>query len=241
MLAGVIAHRGASGEAPENTIAAVSLAADQGAQSVEIDVSISKDHIPFVHHDDTLDRCTNASGYLSEHSAEELDRVDASKGMKMFAGEPLPRLSAVIDVLARRSISLNLEIKPRAGLEAETVEAICNVIKAKWPSELHLVFSSFNWLSLDLARQHLPEVRRGLLVEEVPENWAAMIERYDCENIHCDGAQLTTDQIEQLSKSDLGIYCYTVNDEEKAKWLIQQGVNGIFTDFPERMIRALRI
>lgn len=241
MLASVIAHRGASGDAPENTIAALSLAADQGAQSVEIDVSISKDNIPYVHHDDTLDRCTNASGYLSDHSAEELDAVDASKGMKMFAGEPLPRLSAVIDVLARRSISLNLEIKPRAGLEADTVEAICQVVKAQWPSELPLVFSSFNWLSLELAKQRLPDIKRGLLVEAVPENWAELIEQYDCRNIHCDGAQLTADQINQLTKAELGIYCYTVNDEEKAKWLLDQGVDGIFTDFPKRMIRALRI
>ena len=87
-LATVIAHRGASGDAPENTIAALALAADHGATCVEIDVSISSDKIPFVHHDDTLDRCTNGSGLLSLHSADALDKLDASKGMDGFANEP---------------------------------------------------------------------------------------------------------------------------------------------------------
>jgi len=164
MLATVIAHRGASGDAPENTLAAISLAADQGARSVEIDVSISKDQIPFVHHDDTLDRCTNGTGLLSAHSAEELDKLDASCGMQAFIGEPLPRLSAVIELLQQRSLGLNLEIKPRVGLEQQTVKAICKDIKSHWPDELPLVFSSFDHNSLALAKELLPSVKRGLLV-----------------------------------------------------------------------------
>jgi len=239
-LATVIAHRGASGEAPENTIAALTLAADQGATCVEIDVSISKDKIPFVHHDDTLDRCTNGSGLLSEYSAISLDQLDASKGMVGYTGEPLPRLSSVVELLTQRRVGLNLEIKPQTGLESETVDAICNMIESDWPASLPLVFSSFSRLSLELAKERLPDVARGLLVEELPEDWQALIELYDCRNIHCDGSKLSADQSLMLANAGLGVYCYTVNDPEAAKALLANGVHGVFTDYPQLLMKSLQ-
>jgi glycerophosphoryl diester phosphodiesterase len=240
-LATVVAHRGASGDAPENTIAALALAADHGATCVEIDVSISSDKIPFVHHDDTLDRCTNGSGLLSLHSAEALDKLDAGKGMDGFDGEPLPRLSNVIDLLSQRSIGLNLEIKPQAGLEAETVDAICAMIESEWPSDLPLVFSSFSRLSLQLAKERLPNIARGLLVEELPADWNSLIDLYGCRNIHCEGSALTADQAKMLAKAGLGVYCYTVNDPKSAETLLASGVHGVFTDYPQRLLKALTI
>jgi glycerophosphoryl diester phosphodiesterase len=240
-LATVIAHRGASGDAPENTIAALALAADHGATCVEIDVSISSDKIPFVHHDDTLDRCTNGSGLLSEHSADLLDKLDASKDMDGFAGEPLPRLSKVIELLTKRSVGLNLEIKPQEGLEAETVEAICSMIESDWPSDLPLVFSSFSRLSLQFAKERLPNIARALLVEELPDDWKASIELYGCRNIHCDGSQLTTDQARMLADAGLGVYCYTVNDVKAAETLLASGVHGVFTDYPQRLMTSLAL
>jgi len=241
LLAPVIAHRGASGNAPENTLAALNLAADHGADCVEIDVSISADNVAFVHHDDSLERCTTGHGLLCEHSATQLDQLDASKGMPEFAGEPLPRLSAVFDLLKARSIGLNLEIKPRSGLEERTVEAICLLVESEWPSHLPLVFSSFNQQSLDIAMQRLPEVARGLLVEEVPDNWETLVKRYQCRNIHCDGGRLTAAQTRRVGDSGTGIYCYTVNDTDKAQALLDSGVNGVFTDYPQRLLRQLSI
>lgn len=238
-LAAVIAHRGASGEAPENTVAALKLAADQGAKCVEIDVSISSDHIPFVHHDDTLDRCTNGSGLLSEQSAQSLDQLIASKGNEAYADEPIPRLAAVINFLSQRNVGLNLEIKPQDGLEHDTVEAICKMIESSWPSDLTLVFSSFSQLSLELVHKRLPDVPRGLLVEELPEDWQQLIDRYECCNLHCDASKLTQDQTKALLSYDLGVYCYTVNDVDKAKELLAWGVHGVFTDHPKLMLESL--
>lgn len=240
-LATVIAHRGASGDAPENTLAALKLAADHGATCVEIDVSISSDNIPFVHHDDTLDRCTNGSGLLSEQSGESLDQLDASSGMDNFAGEPLPRLSSVIALLVQRSIGLNLEIKPQAGLESDTVDAICNMIESDWPSDLPLVFSSFSRLSLELVKKRLPGIARGLLVEELPDDWKSLIDLYGCRNIHCDGSTLNSEQAGMLADAGLGVYCYTVNDPDAAKSLLASGVHGIITDYPLRLMKSLEI
>ncbi len=235
LLARIIAHRGASGDAPENTLAALSLAADQGARCVEIDVSISADYIPFVHHDDNLDRCTSGTGLLCEHRAAELDQLDASKGMADFHGESLPRLSAVFELLKARGLGLNLEIKPRRGMENQTVEAICALIEKRWPDHLPLVFSSFSWPSLAIARQSLPQVPRALLVGGIPDDWQARMAEFGCRNIHCDGAVLTPLQTAELRAADVGIYCYTVNDVDRAKALLDTGAHGVFTDYPKRL------
>lgn len=239
LLAPVVAHRGASGEAPENTLSAISLAYQQGARCVEVDVSISADHIPFVHHDDTLDRCTTGSGLLCEQTAEQLDKLNAGKGMTGFENEPLPRLSALFEFLSQYEMGLNLEIKPRQGLEAATVAAICSLVETAWPTHLPLVFSSFSRASLMCAKQRLPDIPRGLLVEALPDDWSQLIDRYDCRNMHCDGGQLTDSQIEQLRDKGLGVYCYTVNDTNKANQLIKSGVHGVFTDYPKRLLSAL--
>ena len=241
LLTPVIAHRGASGDAPENTLAALRLAINQGVACVEIDVSISADRIPFVHHDHSLDRCTTGTGLLCEHSAEDLDTLDASKGMPGFTGEPLPRLSAVIELLESRAIGLNLEIKPKEGLEKQTVEAICTLIEARWPSHLPLVFSSFSWVSLSYAKQRLPLVPRALLVGAIPDDWQSLIVTYDCRNIHCSGNSLTADQTSQLRQAGLGVYCYTVNDLSLAQSLLNFGAHGVFTDYPQQMLRSLDI
>lgn len=238
-LARIIAHRGASGHAPENTLAALSLAADHGASCVEIDVSISADGVPFVHHDDTLTRCTSGTGLLCEHSAAELDQLDASKGMAGFLGEPLPRLAAVFKLLQARGLGLNLEIKPRHGLEKDTVDAICKLVERSWPKHLPLVYSSFSWQSLACARERLPAVPRALLVGGIPDDWQARIREFGCRNIHCDGAVLTPEQTAELRAADLGIYCYTINDVEQARALLDAGVHGVFTDYPQRLASHL--
>lgn len=238
-LATVIAHRGASGEAPENTVAALRLAADQGATCVEIDVSISRDQIPYVHHDDSLDRCTNGSGLLSEQTADALDQLDASHGKEGYLQEPIPRLAAVIDFLSDRKVGLNLEIKPQEGLEQDTVEAICTMIESSWPSDLALVFSSFSQLSLELAHKRLPSVPRGLLVEELPHNWKQLINKYECCNLHCDASQLSEEQARDVLAQSLGVYCYTVNDVDRARELLSWGVHGVFTDYPKMMLASL--
>lgn len=241
LLASVIAHRGASGDAPENTLSALNLAADHGASCVEIDVSISVDNVAFVHHDDSLDRCTSGFGLLCEQTAKQLDQLDASKGMPGFESEPLPRLSAVFELLKSRNIGLNLEIKPRAGLEERTMEAICLLVESQWPSHLPLVFSSFSRQSLTLAKNRLPDVARGLLVGAVPDDWQALVSQYECRNLHCDGARLTAAQTTLISDAGIGVYCYTVNDADKAQALHDYGVHGVFTDFPQRLLSQLSI
>lgn len=240
-LANIIAHRGASGDAPENTLGALALAAEHGAVCVEIDVSISADNIPFVHHDDTLERCTSGSGLLSALNASDLDLLTAGKGMAGYENEPLPRLSAVIELLVNHDLGLNLEIKPQKGLEERTCHAITEIMLDQWPEHLPLVFSSFSEQSLACARDMAPEIPRGLLVEEIPPNVEELVDRYRCQNVHCDGKRLDRETATRIKSLDLGLYCYTVNSIDKAKTLFEFGADGIFTDYPKRLLSEFSI
>lgn len=240
-LAPIIAHRGASGDAPENTLSAIQLAAAQGARCVEIDVSISADGVPYVHHDHQLQRCTDGNGLLCEHTAEQLDRIIAGKRMPGFEKEPLPRLSAVLALLMHHNVGLNLEIKPFQGLEQRTVDAICNELEGIWPDDLPLVISSFSHESIGMMQQRLPHVARAPLVGAVPDNMVELMQRYDAQNLHCAENALTPDKAYQVVAAGYGLYCYTVNDPDKARKLLSWGVHGVFTDYPKSLLSLVEI
>ena len=235
-LAPVIAHRGASGEAPENTLSAIQLAAAQGASCVEIDVSISADAVPFVHHDHQLQRCTDGDGFLHEHTAQQLDRLTAGKLMPGFEQEPLPRLNAVLALLMRYRLGLNLEIKPYKGLEQRTVDAISNELDGFWPDDLPLVISSFSHDSIGMIKDRLPQVARAPLVGAVPDDIIELMRRYDAQNLHCAGDALTRDKANEVICAGYGLYCYTVNDPDTARKLWSWGVHGVFTDYPKTLL-----
>ena len=238
-LSRIVAHRGASGDAPENTLAALELAATMGARCVEIDVSISADKVPFVHHDHTLQRCTSGEGKLREHTAAQLDSLTAGKNMPGFDAEPLPRLSAVLDLLVHSGLGLNLEIKPADGLEEATVVAICDEITKLWPARLPLVFSSFSHQSLDIAKVLRPDVARAPLVGAVPADWQRLMDQHQAQNLHCAHDKLKPDSAKAVIDAGYGLYCYTVNDAQLAEVLFDWGVHGIFTDYPQRFDQHL--
>jgi glycerophosphoryl diester phosphodiesterase len=124
----VWAHRGASRDAPENTLAAFELAIEQGADGVELDVQLSADGALVVIHDETLDRTTDATGKVSDHSLAELRRVDASAGREGFRGVGLPTLSEALELLAPAGLVVNIELKnsvePYPGLEQKVLAAL---------------------------------------------------------------------------------------------------------------------
>ena len=236
----IIAHRGESALAPENTLAAIQLAATGGASWIEVDVNISSDNIPYLHHDDGLERCTNGDGYLVSRSSEYLDTLDAGSWKDpVYAGEPLPTLSATIAVLKHYGLGLNLEIKPTAGWEKPTTKAICDVIKAEWPAELPLLISSFSPEALGHAQTGLPDVARGYLVSAIPPDWREKSAALDCVSVHCSQELLTEEKAADIKNEGLSLLCFTVNDSERAKTLFSWGVDSVFTDIPTDMQAAL--
>lgn len=233
----LIAHRGESANAPENTLAAIALAADAGAGWIELDINISADGVLFAHHDDTLERCTNGMGFLMGHTADELDRLDAgNKFGSAFAGEPIPRLSAVVDLLASRQLGFNLEIKPSAGWDEPVADAVCGFVEEQWPASVPLLISSFSERAVAVVQRKLPTVARGLITCAIPPNWREIAARYECSTFHCAAELLSETDATAIRHAGLGLLCWTVNDTGTRDRLLDWGVNSVFTDTPSTMM-----
>lgn len=235
----IVAHRGASADAPENTLAAIKLAIEHGARSVEIDAMISSDGVAFLHHDDKLERCTNGTGYLCAVDAAELDSLDASGGNQNYSSEPLPRLTSVVTELSNHGIGLNLEIKPTPGLEAATATAVVNCLKDTWPESLPLVLSSFSKDALFEAKALWPEAPRALITCAIPDDWQSALQTLQCTNLHMAAPLLNADSARKIKADGYGLYCYTVNDVEEARALLDMGADGVFTDQPKLLLTNL--
>ncbi len=233
----IVAHRGASGHAPENTLAAIRLAAEQGATWIEIDVNISRDGTPVLHHDDGLSRCTNGSGLVIEHDLDTLLGLDSGSWFgDQFAGERIATLQQCLDLCHELSLSVNLEIKPCSGWEIPTTQKIAATLSAqqKLPP---VILSSFSHIALQEAARLLPSVPRSSLFLVAPPDWQALTTEVKASNIHLHAnSLLTTAAVAEFHAAGLGVYCYTVNTVDNAKAVFELGVDGVFSNYPADLL-----
>ncbi len=231
----VIGHRGAAGYAPENTIDSIHTAADMGIKWVELDVKITKDEVPIIFHDDTLERTTNGSGNVADKTYEELKELDAGSWYAdSFLNVQIPTLEDVIDVLIDRDLGLNLEIKPCPGRERLTAEVALDLLSTIWDDHDRLLISSFQHVSLEAAFDLAQDWHRGLLLpEELPDNWAEMADYLKVSSINVNAKTIKRDTVEGIMDKDLPILAYTVNQPDQARLLQSWGVDGFFSDTPD--------
>lgn len=237
-LSPVIAHRGASGSAPENTAAAMRMAVEQGAQWAEVDVTISADGMAVIHHDSELERCSNGHGFVILKRLAELKELDCGQWFSPhFRGERIMTLTDLLTLANQLELSLNLEVKPIIGREAETVWAIHQALQ-RVPFEQHLILSSFSIHALQACRLHLPDISRGLNVEAIPQRWQQRIEEADCQGLHFSQAFFDATIVQQIKQAGIHLLSYTINDLVRAEQLWQAGVRSVFTDFPARLLES---
>ncbi|WP_430462431.1 glycerophosphodiester phosphodiesterase family protein [Thalassolituus sp. LLYu03] len=235
----VIAHRGACGEAPENTKASIELAARQGAHWAEVDVTISADGVAVIHHDADLSRCSDGSGLVIQKKMAELKALDAGSWFApQFQGETVMTLAELLTLANHLDLSLNLEVKPTIGREAETVWAIAQTLKAV-PFDHPLILSSFNIHALHACKTQLPHLTRALNVEAIPRNFIERLEEAGCQGLHFQKEFADAAQIQAVRQAGYHLLTFTVNDPDTARNLLQMGVSGVFCDFPGRMLAAL--
>lgn len=232
----VIGHRGACGYAPENTIESIRTAAELGATWVEIDVKLTKDSVPIIFHDDTLERTTNGSGLVAQTLYKDLEDLDAGSWYADgFATAKIPTLEEAIDEILKAGLGLNLEIKPCPGREVETAEAAMDIMSRIWDDPNMLLVSSFQHVSLETARDIAPDWKRALLLDEPSENWEALAEYLEVSAINFDGrkSQFNREMIELFIEGGYNTLAYTINDPFRAKTLYSWGVDGVFSDVPD--------
>lgn len=225
-----IAHRGASARAPENTMASFNLAADLGAKWLELDVTISADGVAVIHHDAELNRCSNGTGLVIQHTLAELKALDCGNWFdEKYQGEPLATLAELLTMSNTRKIGLNIEIKPTMGKEAETVAAIAEAF-AQVPPQSPILFSSFNPYALKAAQAQLPQIPRALCTEAIPSDFNTRLTELDCVGLHFQAELFNAEQVQAVRNAGFGCAVFTVNDDAIAQKLFAAGVNAVFRD-----------
>ncbi len=234
----VIGHRGAAGHAPENTLAGIRKAAELGAQWVEFDTMLSRDGHVILFHDDALKRITGARGLTADTDLADLQRLDAGAWFgREFKGEPIPTLDQALALLAELGLGANVEIKPTPGREAETGRAVAQALAERWPADLPPpLISSFKTEALVAAREAATGIERALLVFKVPKDWRAQLEGLACTALHCRAEDLTSTAAADVTGAGFFLRCYTVNEPLRAKALFAWGVDGVVSDYPDRLL-----
>jgi glycerophosphoryl diester phosphodiesterase len=237
----VVGHRGASADAPENTLAAFRLAAEQGAGAIELDAKLSADGVPMVIHDDTLDRTTDGRGDVRAHTFAALDRLDAGSWFdRRFAGEKLPTLEATLKLCLAVGLELNIEIKPCPGRAAETAEKVVADVRRFWPADRPApLLSCFDPEGLAAARAAHDGLPRGFLVDDLDDAAITTARRLGCVALHVHQVALDRDGIAAIKDASLVPVAWTVNRPERAVELAGWGVASIISDRPGAIGKAL--
>ena len=197
----------------------------------EYDVKLSRDNVLVLMHDDDVDRTSNGHGPAAAKDYIELAQLDfGGWHSAAYAGEPLPTFAAVARYTVANGIASNVEIKPcgsrgrdrprRGAGGPRVVEAIGH----------RPLLSSFAEEALAAALQAAPELPRALLVEKVPADWLARLQKYQCVALNINQKDATRELIDAVHAAGYRIAAWTVNDPERARLLLDWGIDGIFTD-----------
>jgi glycerophosphoryl diester phosphodiesterase len=240
-LARVVGHRGAAARAPENTLASLREARRLGCAWVEFDVMLSRDGVPVLIHDETVDRTTDGKGRVPDLAYDELRRLDAGGRFDArFRGERIPSLEEALDLCLELGLSANVEVKPAAGFERETGRAVGGALVRRWPAGGPLLLvSSFQRPSLEAVLEVAPAIPRGLLAEELPADWEDAMRALRCTTLHLGWRRLRPGQQRELAGRGVPVLLYTVNEPWRARDLLAAGAAAVFTDAPDAVLAAV--
>lgn len=227
-----IAHRGAGKLVPENTLAAFRLGAAHGYRMFECDVKLSRDGLPFLLHDATLERTTNGHGTASELDWSALSQLDAgSWHSRAYAGEALPTLQALARYCLANHHLLNIEIKPTPGQEVETGRVVAEHAARLWQgTAVKPLLSSFRPDALAAAQTAAPQLPRALLLDTLRDAYQAEARQLACVALVCNHKLWTTELVAHTHAQGMRALSYTVNDAETAAVLWALQTDGIITD-----------
>ena len=212
-----IGHRGAKGHLAENTLASFQKAIDLGVDMIELDIQLSLDKVPMVIHDTTVDRTTSSTGLVTDFSAKELQQLG------------IPTLAAVFELVNNRC-DINVEIKAFSA-----TQSVLDLIIKNTFDKNKILISSFDWNALQEVRFHDENIRIGVLTEtdlDLALAFAKFIKAY---SIHPYYHLLTAENVQKIKDKLFKVFPWTINEPEDITFVQSLNVDGIITDFPERL------
>lgn len=227
-----IAHRGAGLLAPENTLAAFRLGAQQGYRMFECDAKLSADDVVLLLHDAELARTSDGQGLAGDLPWAVLSQLDAGRWHSpAYAGEPLCTLQALARFCLAQGFHLNIEIKPTPGHALRTGEKVAQLAAQLWAGQpIPPLLTSFEPAALEGARQCAPQLPRGLLLHAWRETVWDITGDLDCQALVCQHGLWTAERVRQAHRQGLRTLSYTVNEAAVAQELLALGIDGIITD-----------
>jgi len=229
----IIAHRGASGYAPENTIAAFRTAVEMGAAFIETDLHLTRDARFVAIHDSTLQRTTNGSGAVRDFTLAELKELDAGRWFDhAFIGEHIPTLEEVLTFGRDHDVLIYLELKYDVAWGMH--HALAAALREAGDVARSIVIS-FDPGTLDSLRKHDPAIMTGLLVEERRPDTVGTAVGAGARQLCPRGDLITSDFVNEAHLSDLQVATWTINQPDQMRRVISAGVDGIMSDYPNRL------
>ncbi len=233
----IIAHRGASSYAPENTFAAFDRAFESGARHVELDVHSSRDGHIVVHHDDTLDRTTNGSGPVAEHTLADLKKLDAGSWFNPeFSNEKIPTLEEVL-LQYKEKFYFHIEIK---GYSPTLISQVLKLIE-KHALENRVTITSFKKAYLEETLQLSPTTHTGWLVKEVNEAVIKEARRIGIRQICPKATLMTPELVSHIHNEGFEVRAWGVSNEALMHQVIQSGAEGMTINFPDILLAHLKM
>ncbi len=228
----IIAHRGASFYAPENTLVAYKEAVDMGAGAIEIDVHKSSDDHLVVCHDEKVDRTTNGKGYIKDLNLGDIKRLDAGSWFnKKYSGAKVPLLEEVLQFVVEQNILLNIELKNGPIFYEDIEEALVKMIK-EYNLEKKVLISSFNHYSLLKIKMLAPEIKTGILyIGGLVSPWEYAKKVY-ADAIHPLFYTINKKIVTESIENEILVNPFTVNGEKELMLMTEFGVSSIITDRP---------
>lgn len=216
-----IGHRGAKGHEPENTLISFQKAIDLKVDGIELDVHLSLDGEIIVIHDETIDRTTKGKGFVNQFTALELKKYR------------IPKLIEVLE-LVNRNCFVNIELKG-IGTAKPVIELMEHYILNKNWNYCNFLISSFDWKMLEEVHSLNPKIRIGVLTEESVEEALAFAKKIKAFSIHPDYVLLSKENVALVQENGFEVYPWTVNLTEDTQKIKSFNVNGIISDFPDRI------
>ncbi|AWM17557.1 glycerophosphodiester phosphodiesterase [Bacillus inaquosorum] len=238
----IFAHRGASGQFPENTMLAFEKGIEAGADGIELDVQLTKDGRIVVIHDERLDRTTSLKGFVKDTAYDVIKTANAAANHNQMDNDiKVPLLEDVLSWAEKKNFLINIELKNSViryeGMEEKVLEAV-----KRFNIEERVILSTFNHESLALCARLAPHIERAALTSDVLYQADRYITSIPASGYHPKlNSPATADKVlKKMRNSSIKVRPYTVNRPEDMKRLFEAGEDGIFTDFPAKALALLK-